>query len=444
MSSLKRLITTSVIMAVLGIFTFTASPVWAESPDCTKDSNNKAETNPLKKCEEKLNDAQGGVLDKLNLLIDEMDNTEGINLSAMTFTNPRTGEANDLKEQMAKMNSQHRRAKDSIDESTNNDFEEVVAGGGKQKGQKCTWQEDPEVALNPADFLPRGLEQASDGLGNGKCDRFTAVDEDTLKNVQIRERSQPNICVQVCEDKDVPGHEGTKKKDKIRGRHTERRSEGIDATIRSGDALDAALLELTKSNALVKAYGPAAAFAITYPECKAAVDAPGAVAFGVKVVLVPVVVALKITTRVISGLAESGKVFCQQDVAGFNASSACIPAIVAKEIAGGSVDVVEFLIDAVDLTKEGFDLFAADTTLDCVSAIRTRQEEMYSLISGVDGKVDALKTQVGEMSDGLTELIVENREMIEQNQEYIKDTRDIVLTPHGQRAKMDLYDPDNP
>lgn len=160
--------------------------------------------------------------------------------------------------------------------------------------------------------------------------------------------------------------------------------------------------------------------------------------------LVPVVVALKITTRVVSGLAESGKVFCQQDVAGFNASSACIPAIVAKEIAQGSVDVVEFLIQAVDLTKEGFDLFAADTTLSCVSAIRTRQEEMYTLISGVDGKVDALKTQVGEMSDGLTELIVENREMIRGNQEYIKNTRHIVLTPHGQRAKMDLYEPNDP
>ena len=441
MSSLKRLISISVFMAVLGIFALSSVPAWAAPADCTKTQNGNDEKDPLKRCEEKLNDAQAGVLDKLDLLIDEMNETEGVDLSAMAFTNPRTGEANDLKEHIAKMNRQHTRAKDSITESVNEDFEEIVAGGGKQKGQKCTWQEDPEVALNPADFLPRGLEQPDDGLGNGKCDKFKARDEITLKDVNIRERSQPNICIQVCEDKDVPGLAGTKKKDKIRGRHTERRSEGIDATTRSEDALDAALLDLTKSNALVKAYGPSAAFAITYPECAASADAPAAVAFGAKVVLVPVVVALKITTRVVSGLAESGKVFCQQDVAGFNASSACIPAIVAKEIAEGSVDVVEFMIDAVDLTKEGFDLFAADTTLECVSAIRSRQEEMYTLLSGVDTKVDALKTQVGEMSDGLTELIVENREMIEQNQEYIKNNRDIVLTPHGQRAKMDLYDP---
>jgi len=444
MSSLKRLISISVIMAVLGIFAFASTPVWAEPADCTKTQNGNDEKDPLKRCEEKLNDAQAGVIDKLDMLIDEMEKTPGVNLSAMAFTNARTGEASDLKEHMAKMNRQHGRAQDAITESVNDDFEEIVAGGGKQKGQKCTWQEDPEVALNPLDFLPRGLELPDAGLGNGKCDRFTARDEISLKDVKIRERSQPNICVQVCEDKDVPGLAGTKKKDKIRGRHTERRSEGIDATVRSEDALDAALVDLTKSNALVKAYGPATALAITYPECAASVDAPAAAAFGAKLVLVPVVVALKITTRVVSGLAESGKVFCQQDVAGFNASSACIPAIVAKEIAQGSVDVVEFLIQAVDLTKEGFDLFAADTTLSCVSAIRTRQEEMYTLISGVNGKVDALKTQVGEMSDGLTELIVENREMIRENQEYIKNTRDIVLTPHGQRAKMDLYEPNDP
>lgn len=444
MISLTRQISILVIMAVFGMSTFTSAPVWADPLDCTKTQNGNDEKDQLKRCEEKLNDAQDGVLYKLNMLIDEMEKTPGVNLSAMAFTNARTGEASDLKEHMAKMNRQHIRAKDAISESINDDFEEIVAGGGKQKGQKCTWQEDPEVALNPTDFLPRGLELPNDGLGNGKCDKFAARDEVTLKDVKIRERSQPNICVQVCEDKDVPGMAGTKKKDKIRGRHTERRSEGIDATLRSEDALDAAIFDLTKSNAMSKAYGPAAAFAITYPECAASVNAPAAAAFGAKLVLVPVVVALKITTRVVSGLAESGKVFCQQDVGGFNASSACIPAIVAKEIAQGSVDVVEFMIQAVDLTKEGFDLFAADTTLSCVSAIRTRQEEVYTLISGVDTKVNDLKAQVGEMSDGLTELIVENRTMIRENQEYIKNTRDIVLTPHGQRAKMDLYEPNDP
>jgi len=33
---------------------------------------------------------------------------------------------------------------------------------------------------------------------------------------------------------------------------------------------------------------------------------------------------------------------------------------------------------------------------------------------------------------------------INENQEYIKNTRDIVLTPHGQRAKMDLFEPNDP
>lgn len=443
MSSLKRLMTISVIMTVLGIFAITSMPVWAVPPDCTKTQNGGDERDPLKRCEEKLNDAQGGVLGKLRLLVGEMNKTEGVNLSAMAFTNPRTGEASDLDEHIAKMNRQHGRASDAISESINDDFEEIVVNGGKQKGQKCSWQEDPAVAKNPDDFLPAGytLIQGSN-LGNGNCDNFKAFNA-VDKKVTVRERTQPGVCMQVCEDKDVPGLANTKKKDKIRGRYTERRSEGIDSTIRSEDALDAALVELTKSNALVRTYGAATAFAITYPECAADVDAPAAVAFGAKLVLVPTVVALKITTRVVSGLAESGKVFCQQDVAGFNASSACIPAIVAKELAEGSVDVVEFMIDAIDLTVDGFNLFNSDTTLGCVSAIRTRQEEMFSVISGIDGKVNDLKTQVGEMSAGLTEMIEQNRELIVENQEYIRNTREIVLTPHGQRAKLDLYEPDN-
>jgi len=435
--------TISVITVVLGIFAITSMPVWAVPQDCTKNLKGDAEEDPLKGCEEKLNNAQAGVLEKLSLLVDEMEKTEGVNLSAMAFTNPRTGEASDLKEHMAKMNRQHGRSKDAISESTNDDFEEIAVNGGKQKGQKCSWQEDPAVRDDPDSFLPAGYELIPGSkLGNGKCDNFKA-DNAVGKEVTVRERTQPGVCIQVCEDKDVPGQANSKKKDKIRGRYTERRSEGIDSTTRSEDALDAALLDLTKSNAMVKAYGPAVAFAITYPECAADVDAPAAVAFGAKLVLVPTVVALKITTRVSSGLAESGKVFCQQDVAGFNASSACIPAIVAKELAEGSVDVVEFMIDAIDLTVDGFELFNSDTTLGCVSAIRTRQEEMFGVISGIDGKVNDLKTQVGEMSDGLTEMIEENRELIVENQEYIKSTREIVLTPHGLRAKLDLYEPDN-
>jgi hypothetical protein len=379
-----------------------------------------------------------------------MDETEGVNLSAMAFTDPRTGEASDLKEHMAKMNRQHKRAKDAITESVNEDFEEIVAGGGKQKGQSCKWEEDPEVVLNPEDFVPIGLEYIADtGLGNGLCDRFVAHDPDKPKNVQISERSQPNICVQVCKDKELPnqdpdpdpnqvyGQENKPlKKDKIRGRHTERRSEGIDSTTRSEDALDAAILQMTKKNAMVKAYGPTTAFTMTFPECTGDVDATAAVAFGAKLVLVPTLVAVKITTRVIGGMKEAGVVFCQQDVAGFNASSACVPAIVAHQISEGAVDIVEFLIQAVDLAKDGGDLFAADKTLECAASIRSRQEEMFALVTGMDGKVDALKTQVGEMSDGLTELIEENRE-------YIKNTRDIVLTPHGQRARVELYEPDD-
>ena len=455
MYNLKRISTISFIIAVLGVFALASSQVWAEPADCTKKPNGNDENGALKVCEEKLNDSQAGMLTKLNELIDVMDETEGVNLSAMAFADPRTGEANDLKEHMAKMHRQHTRAKNAIAESVNEEFEEIVAGGGKQKGQKCKWEEDPEVVLNPEDFVPIGLEYRADtGLGNGDCDRFTAYDPDKKRNVQIRERSQPNICVQICGDKELPDQEPEPtlasapqdkplKKDKIRGRYTERRSEGIDSTTRSEDAIDAAIFEITKTNEIVKAYGAAGALAMTFPECTGDVDATAAVAFGAKLVLVPTLVAVKITSRVIGGMKDAGVVFCQQDVAGFNTSSVCVPAIVAHQISEGAVDVVEFLIQAVDLAKDGGDLFAADKTLECAAAIRARQEEMFSLVTGIDkkvdvldGKVNALKAQVGDLSDGLTQ-------MIEENREYIINTRELALTPHGQRDRVELYEPDD-
>lgn len=457
MYNLKRISTVSFIIAVLGVFALAPSQVWAEPADCTKMQNGNDEKDALKRCEEKLNDSQAGMLNKLNELIDVMDETEGVNLSAMAFADPRTGEASDLKEHMAKMNRQHTRAKNAIAESVNDDFEEIVAGGGKQKGQKCKWEEDPEVALNPEDFVPIGLDYLEGtGLGNGECDRFTAYDPDKSKDVLIRERGQPNICVQVCGDKELPNldpdpvpslasaqKDKPLKKDKIRGRYTERRSEGIDSTTRSEDAIDAAIFELTKTNAIVKTYGAAGALAMTFPECAEDVDATAAVAFGAKLVLVPTLVAVKITSRVVGGMKDAGVVFCQQDVAGFNTSSVCVPAIVAHQISEGAVDVVEFLIQAVDLAKDGGDLFAADKTLECAAAIRARQEEMFSLVTGIDkkvdvldGKVNALKAQVGDLSDGLTQ-------MIEENREYIINTRELALTPHGQRDRVELYEPDD-
>lgn len=417
-----------VLIGITAIFLATSMPALAIPPDCSE-----GETDPLKACEEKLNSAQFDLLTELEGLVGEMENMQGLDTASIAIINRQTGEKSGLNEHIAKMKRSHKRAEDTIGESLDADFDEMVGQGGKEKGQQCKWKETDDVIANPGDYVPTGmiaLSPPDDRLGNGDCDRFRAEDETTGKQINVNERSQPNICARICEDKDVPG-QGVKKKEKMKRRFVDRKSEGIDATISAKNKIRDARNEMMSMNIMADSFGAKYAIAATFPECQLDPDVPHIATWGTKVVLVPVLVGVKILTRVLEGVKDSADAGAQQDVAGFNASVASLPGIIAYQISQGAVDVIDGLIAAADLTNEGFEIFSTDATHSCVTKIR--------------GEVDDIRTRVIKLettAGGLDDALIRLEKQVRDNQNYILNNREILLAPFGQRKTVELYVPE--
>ncbi len=320
-------------------------------------------------------------------------------------------------------------------ESEEHDFEEVyVKAGGKEKGsEKCEWLETEDVQESPAEYLPAGLSDPV-GLGDGICDTFDAWDEKKEDYVTVRERSLQNICVKVCEDKQVPG--GKYKKDKIRGRHIARKSEGIDATIKAKNTIINALEDLKNMNALKDTPASVNSLAATLPQCERADKQVQIDAWIAKQVLVPVLLGVKIASRITETLAQTMDPACKQVIAGFSSSLACTPAVIADQIAKALVDGVEFGIAQTDLIIEFHDYRSVNETFECADKIRKTQAEMLGLVTGMDAIVRDINKKAGDAAAGITEL----KGLVMENREYIKDNRKLALTPHGRRDNLPLYE----
>jgi hypothetical protein len=179
-------------------------------------------------------------------------------------------------------------------------------------------------------------------------------------------------------------------------------------------------------NARIDAFGLDYAIATTFPECVAPDDTTKVVAWYVKTISSGILPFLKINKQVADAIADVAEPATRQDVLGNNVSSANIPAVIYKHVSEGLVTVAETVIVGADLTIEGFELFSNDTTLSCLAAIRSQ-------VHDISESVIDLNKKVGDSEERLKKLIMENRS-------YIENVREIVLTPHGQRNRVPLYD----
>ena len=408
-----------VFLSLLGATLLLPLTAFADKGDCDEGSSE-----PLWDCEEQLNLAQGELIYEFTGLVGELEEMQAINPAFLMIESSNSKETTSLGGYLNNLDKENARAYESIHETPNQDFEDMVAQGGKEKGQKCSWVEADDVALNPEDYLPAGLSDPSDDLGNSKCDRFDArnAEGDTVK---ISERSQPNICIRQCADRDVTDKGGNtlnmvagqsvKKKERIKKRHLARKNEGLDSTHDATDAVRGAKADLMMLNARVSAFGVKTALESLYPECQLPDDTAKVVAWHVKTVTAAILPILIINARIADGVADTAEPVTRQDVLGNNASSANVPAVIYKQVSEGLVQAAEVVMLGADLTMEGFDLFSNEATHNCVVAIRAQ-------VDGIDEGVNDLKRQVME------------------NREYIRNIREIVLTPHGQRDRLPIYE----
>jgi hypothetical protein len=348
-------------------------------------------------------------------------------------------------------------------ETTESDLEEMIERAGKKKGKDCGFKEAQDVQENPEFYLPLGLSDPDEGLGDGECGQFQAWDEDKGRMVKVNERSLPNICERVCEDDEIPedpyakfafGQEKKWKKDRLKERHINRKSESIDATIQLTEKIKNSGYQIAAASAMADSYkrnnelvmavlldtGDPLPPGDPLTACLQRDKTAEIAAWIAKIVLEVANTVAQVAAKVAEGAFEIQDKACRQSVAGFNTSVGCIPALIVKLVLEGASDVIEALIAGCDLTIEHGNYFGLDNNFECVAEIRNAQIQMYNWVWAIKQQGEDLGGDIGEL-DGAIETL---KRYVLENREYIRNTREIVLTPHGRRDEVQLYEPSPP
>ncbi len=231
-----------------------------------------------------------------------------------------------------------------------------------------------------------------------------------------------------------------KKKDRIRRRHIDRRSEAIDSTDDLATQIEDAAFEIQAINLLVADQMLTAA-----DPCDQSDPDPAVVALFVSKGVVKVL-------QVLAGAVAWGGGFAHdicippanQTVAGFNASTTCTATASVKNIVAGVADILGVVVDGIDMALEGLSIWAPNDTLPCVSQVgsdlkaelATLKTELKAELSDLKAGLEAAQADITKILDLLG--VVQTN--IHENREYIRNTREIVLTPHGQRKTLPLYE----
>jgi hypothetical protein len=419
-----------------------SAPVSAQSGNCDEGGS-------IQKCAVDMSANQGDLIDAIDGLLTELENgqvTRGILA--------RNGEESEGRRLLDKLGAEHGRAEDALEETSDGDYEEMIIQGAKLKGRKCNkWSEASILSEDPNakfDFVPAGVELLASpntnrgDLGNGKCDSFFVRDLNSNKTYWIRERSQPSICVRECGDDDSDLPSGQKKKVKMRGRFVDRMTENIAETEEATLKIDELTDQVQAVNLIASRFGFAAAFSSVYPECDLSADIPDIALWAGKIVLVVAKGIVEGVALTAEALQQTTKDGCQQDVLGNNVSTACAPLTIVAYVAKGLVILTDGLIEGTDLAKDGIDIFTADATHQCVREIAEQQVMMMGIVSSTNTVAGEIQQVVGKPVTGglsLSARLGTLETLVRANQEYIKDTRTLVLTPHGLRASVPIFEP---
>lgn len=414
----------------------------------------------IQKCAVDLNTEQYNLILSLDELLVEVENltANGIQSKSALALATDDEELSDARKRLAKVAKERDRAEDSLEETSDDDYEEILAQGAKVKEKKCNkWSEVSALKDDPGakyDYLPAGVELIPDfdpdrgDLGNGECDRFYVKDINSEKEYWIRERSQPNICVRECENDDkIYSGSGKNKKQKIKGRFVDRMTDNIIETQDATLKIDDLIVDLEAANLIASQFGAASALASVYPDC----DFPSHTIGDEDLLIAKLALVsakhildfLAITAETISQTTKDG---CQQDVLGANVSTACAPLTIATFVLKGLIVVSEVAIDGVDLLKDANDLDTGDVTNSCFRRIASEQALIRSTVNSNNKLAEEIQEVVGKPDPGgntlsLTDRMVILESAVLQNKAYIIDTRTLVLTPHGQRDRVPLFEP---
>lgn len=175
---------------------------------------------------------------------------------------------------------------------------------------------------------------------------------------------------------------------------------------------------------------------IPWEECEQSDKTPQVVAWYVKIGLEGLLLLANVAAEVAEAIHEGSKVVCQQDAAGANVSITCAGNVAYWLIFKGAADLLEAGIAGADLTIEHGNYFNVDDAFNCINLVRQTQKEMLEKVQENNLLIRDINKKTGDAASGIIEL----KKLVMENRAYIKDNRNVLLTPHGRRDDLTQYE----
>lgn len=324
--------------AILAAF-FAASFVWAPvAPAHAQCGQGQGKGADIRTCTDEIMDEQQRTIDLLDQMTQQMGARGLLKADQMDAAN----------RQLGFLRNNHARGRSEKGDATDEEFDSLVVIG------EAT---DCEIRL-----LPR--------YAKGPPPRPVCTDDEIAANQ----------CEEVCEFSP-----GEKARNAQRGlRLEEDLVEALEQTRIANDELADGMEELNALSAqALSADGDACSFDSPHPNLQP--FPPGSIMFHNQIIVVQETI-----TKVAKGA-------CQQDAAGFNASSACIALDILEGVQKG-------LTTFVNTVNGNFTSATVDATFECVNGLKADSNEQGNQLNELETKVDSLQKDVAEMKAVIDEV----------------------------------------
>lgn len=341
----------------------------------------------------------------------------------------------DYRRTIENLRNENKRAREANSTTTDIEYDEMIAQGDKDKGgAKCKFSDTNFYnSLEDEGYLPPDISWAGAKFGNGKCDIFQAQDLDG-NDIKVNERKE-NMCEKLCTTK--VGQEG-KSKERLIG--------SLQETITTNNIARQSLAQQTTH--LAELGGSLSLQTTEANYLKAlAVDPDACIAGGLPTdpgedleyirdhlrlvsILDGVIIATEVVAHSSKAIHDTGVKVCDQTVAGFNTSLACVPFATVyhiAKIASNTVKGVRSLsVNAKNNWLNDYEIRQEtqqrDKAKDCRNLIKYDTENLIRDVAD-------LKLQAGGTNDALVLIMNELAKL----KNLVEDNRSLLLTPHGQR-----------
>lgn len=393
MCNFKRVTTLSAVVAVLGVFTFTAMPVWAEPVDCTKtEIGDEDDSGVRMKCK------HGKLLEQQGLLIDKL---------ALHFKDS-------IPDDIERLKKAQGRAVKVKDRTSAKDFKKI----GKKSPAMCEYAEaEVDAHKDENDICGPGERCLElEGDGNGIC---------KLKG----NNAEVCACIEGSSDDEILGEDVD--------------SEYLDDLELTYDDVT---LQLELANIKLDEQAPAlaamsASFLSESDSTNPCEPKPDWHKYG-EVMTMTILKQAEVGLRGIADIAERG---CDQTGAGFNCSSCCVIAETLASVAALAVETMEGIFKLKDWYDQSTKHTCLMTLYDDVLSNKSSLGSIESSLGPPPvppipgGLNQGLANVINDMAELqkkvrlLNERITDFESMMNNR---LDETKEILLTPHGQREKL--------